>query len=91
MSERYAISNYEMTFEVMKDMDVLDVLVEACPVEPDVGIFGNGKVAISILDVGTLEFDAEKLEYYNKSIMNELSSSEIDDLAADIYSQLEDR
>ena len=77
----------EMCFEV-KDMDVL---VDVCPSEPDVGFFGNGKVSITILDVGKLEFDAEKLEYYNKSIMNELSTNEIDEIAADIYSQLEDR
>ena len=39
----------EMCFEV-KDMDVL---VDVCPAEPDVGFFGNGKVSISILDVET--------------------------------------
>ena len=81
-----SLTFHEMCFEV-KDMEVL---VDVCPAEPDVGSFGNGKVSISILDVGKLEFDAEKLEYYNKSIMNELSTNEIDEIAADIYSQLED-
>ena len=75
-----------MCFEV-KDMDVL---VDVCPAEPDVGSFGNGKVSISILDVGKLEFDAEKLEYYNKSVMNELTPREIDEIVRDVYSQMEE-
>ena len=52
--------------------------------------FGNGKVSISILDVGKLEFDAEKLEYYNKSVMNELTPREIDEIVRDVYSQMEE-
>jgi hypothetical protein len=75
-----------MCFEV-KDMEVL---VDVCPAEPDVGSFGNGKVSISILDVGKLEFDAEKLEYYNKSVMNELTPREIDEIVRDVYSQMEE-
>ena len=68
-----------MYFDV-KDMEVL---VDVWPAEPDVGFFGNGKVAISVLDVRKLDSP--------KSIINELSTNEIEDLAADIYSQLEDR
>lgn len=69
----------EMCFEV-KDMEIL---VDVCPAEPDVGFFGNGKISIGVLDVRKLGS--------SKSIINELSSGEIDTLAADIYSQMEDR
>ncbi len=81
-----SLTFHEMCFEV-KDMEVL---VDVCPAEPDVGSFGNGKVSISILDVGKLEFDAEKLEYYNKSVMNELTPREIDEIVRDVYSQMEE-
>ena len=81
-----SLTFHEMCFEV-KDMEVL---VDVCPAEPDVGFFGNGKVSISILDVGKLEFDAEKLEYYNKSVMNELTPREIDEIVRDVYSQMEE-
>ena len=52
--------------------------------------FGNGKGSINILDVGKMEIDAEKLEHYNKSVINELTPREIDEIVRDVYSQMEE-
>ena len=58
---------------------VLDVAVDMAPPEPDVGIFGNGKVAISVEDI----HDAE-----GKCVMGDYTSLELDDIAHEIYELL---
>mgnify|MGYP003134463973 FL=1 len=57
----------------------LDVAVDMAPPEPDVGIFGNGKVAISVEEI----HDAE-----GKSVMGDYSPLELDDIAHEIYDLL---
>ena len=58
---------------------VLDVAVDMAPPEPDVGIFGNGKVAISVEE----SHDAE-----GKGVMGDYTPLEIDDIAHEIYELL---
>ena len=63
-------------YETTNEVEDMEVLVDVCPAEPDIGLAGNGNVAISILDVRKLD----------RSILDELSEQKIDDLAAQIYS-----
>jgi len=58
---------------------VLDVAVDMAPPEPDVGIFGNGKVAISVEDI----HDAE-----GNCVTGDYTPLELDDIAHEIYDLL---
>ncbi len=57
----------------------LDVEVDIGPTEPDVGVFGNGKVALSIEAIRDDEGD---------SVIGAYTALELDDIAQEIYAQL---
>ncbi len=57
----------------------LKVVAEIDHAEPDVGIFGNGSVAVQIVQVF----------YQGDDIISDLSADRLDDIAHEIYSQLE--
>ena len=57
----------------------LDVEVDIGPTEPDVGVFGNGKVALSIEAIRDDEGD---------SVIGGYTALELDDIAQEIYAQL---
>ena len=58
---------------------VLDVAVDMAPPEPDVGIFGNGKVAISVEVI----HDAE-----GNCVTGDYTPLELDGIAHEIYDLL---
>lgn len=57
----------------------LDVEVDIGPTEPDVGVFGNGKVALSIEAIRDDEGD---------SVIGDYTPLELDDIAQEIYELL---
>ena len=57
----------------------LKVIAEIDDAEPDVGIFGNGSVAVQIVQVF----------YQGDDIISDLSEDRIEDIAHIIYDQLE--
>ena len=67
------------TYNIEYKNRALDVAVDLAPPEPDVGIFGNGIVAISVEEI----HDAE-----GKSVMGDYSPLELDDIAHEIYDLL---
>lgn len=67
------------TYNIQYKNQALDVEIEIAPAEPDVGMFGNGKVAIAVLQV-TNSAGEEVTEDY--------TPLEIDDIAHEIYELL---
>lgn len=57
----------------------LDVEIDMAPAEPDVGMVGNGKVAIAVLQVTNSE---------GEEVTGDYSPLEIDDIAHEIYELL---
>jgi len=57
------------------------VMVEIHPAEPDVGIFGNGKIAIEIIGV---------YEEEHAFASEDLTDRELEFLSDDVYSQIEE-
>tara|TARA_Y100000114_G_C11741734_1_gene319335 strand:- start:1203 stop:1445 length:243 start_codon:yes stop_codon:yes gene_type:complete len=68
----------------MEKMLPLRVLADLSPVEPDVGIMGNGETAVEILSVYC---DGDGYDP-DEDIMHCFSEMKLEELAHEIYSQL---
>ena len=67
------------TYHIEYKNRALDGEIDIAPAEPDVGMFGNGKVAISVEEI----HDAE-----GKCVMGDYTPLELDDIAHEIYDLL---
>ena len=68
-----------MRFFIDYKNEELEVEVESNLAEPDVGIFGNGSVAIEILQITNAE---------GKEVSDNYNSLQIEDIAQEIYDVL---
>ena len=59
----------------------LDVAVDMAPPEPDVGIFGNGKVSICVESLHDASFEGN-------CVTGDYTPLELDDIAQEIYELL---
>ena len=68
-------------YNIIYQNKALEVTVEEGAVEPDVGYFGNGKVAISVEDIH---------DHKGASIIGEFTDMQIEDIAHEIYDEMGD-
>ncbi len=82
------LENSKLKFEspLLSDQDKvgLKVLAEVSAAEPDVGIFGNGKISLAIEEIYCSEdgFDEEE------NIIDRFDEERIEDIAHQIYNQV---
>ena len=69
-------------YNIIYQNKALEVTVEEGAVEPDVGYFGNGKVAISVEDIH---------DHKGASIICDFTDMQIEDVAHKIYDEMGDR
>ena len=81
------LENRKLKFESpllsKKDKVGLRVLAEVSSAEPDVGIFGNGKISLAIEEIYCLEDGFNEEE----NIIDRFDEERIEDIAHQIYNQ----
>ncbi len=67
------------TYHIQYKNQALKVEVDVSPAEPDIGICGNGEVAVAVEDV---------LDEDGNSLMDTYSAIDVDDIAHEVYKTL---
>ena len=83
MRETYSTHEIEFKDPYGNELLSLKVVVAVSPPEPDVGVFGNGEVAISVEEVYCFDEKYDPKE----NLVGDFAAEKLDDVAQQIYKE----